>query len=134
MQWKFNVDTFEIVLSCPYYLDLVCPFSTLGRNRYLLLPAEVLPRKRFIVFDNLAIIARKNQFSTIHTSLWSNIDKIIGGLHHLLLMFDDDHRIAHIPQGFQHSDQSLRVTGMQPYTRFVQDIDRADQRASKRRC
>ena len=57
----------------------------------------------------------------------SNVDQPISLTNRILIMFDDDKRIAEIPQMMQCPDQTLVITLMQSDGRFIQHIHHADQ-------
>ena len=45
----------------------------------------------------------------------------------VLVVFDDDHRVAHVAQPLQGGDQAVVVAGMQADRRLVEDVEHAHQ-------
>ncbi len=53
---------------------------------------------------------------------------VIGGAHHLRVVFDDKHGVADVAQVVQELDEPLAVARVQPDAWLVQNIKSADQR------
>ena len=56
------------------------------------------------------------------------IDKIIGGAHRVLVVFDNDKRVAQVAQFFQSVYQFFVVALVKSYARLVKDIKHPDKR------
>ena len=59
------------------------------------------------------------------TTLGSEVDDVVGGLDHVEVVLDDDHRIAALDQRMQDAQQAVDVFKVQTGGRLVQDIERA---------
>ena len=63
-----------------------------------------------------------NNLTAVKTCKRTDINKVIGCSHGLLIVFYDNHRIAHISQHSKSVYQLLVITLMQSYRRFIKDI------------
>ena len=54
--------------------------------------------------------------------LGTNVDYVVGGAYHLLLVLDHDHRVTQIAQLLQHLYQAVRVARMESDARLVQNV------------
>ena len=57
----------------------------------------------------------------------SHVDDEVGGAHHVLVVLDDDHRVARVAQLFEAADQPLVIALVQADRRFVEDIEHVDE-------
>ena len=57
----------------------------------------------------------------------SEIHQPVGRAHRVLVVFDDDHRVAHVAQPLQGGDQAVVVAGMQADRGLVEDVEHAHQ-------
>ena len=62
----------------------------------------------------------------------SDVDDIVCSTDNLLVMFDDNDRVAEVAQAFQHADELLGIAGMESYRWFIEDIHRAHEGAAQR--
>ena len=53
---------------------------------------------------------------------------VIGGAHRVLVVFDDQHRVAEVTQTLERHDQLVVVALMQADRGLVEDVEHADQR------
>jgi len=58
----------------------------------------------------------------------ADVDDHVGRAHRVLVVLDDDQRIADVAQRLQRRQQPVVVALMQPDRRFVEDVENADQR------
>ena len=64
----------------------------------------------------------------------AHVDDPVGDAHHLLVVLDDEHRVAERLQPLQRRDQAVVVALVQPDRRLVEDVEDADElRADLRR-
>ena len=56
----------------------------------------------------------------------TQVDNVVGGTHHILIMFNDDYGIAKISEPFQALDKAHVVTLMQTYAGLIKDIQYVD--------
>ena len=59
-------------------------------------------------------------------SLRTNIQNLVGGTHHLLLVLDDNNSITKLLKGAEDADELLGVVGVEADAGLVQDIHRAN--------
>jgi len=59
-----------------------------------------------------------------------DVDDEVGQANGLLVVFDDDHRVAEVAQTLERGDQSSVVTLVQADRRLVQDVEHADEVAA----
>ena len=75
-----------------------------------------------LIFDLLQR-SRSDDFAPIFPRSRTDIDQVVRSLHDGCVMFDDEHRIAFIPQRPQHSQQPFGIFRVQADCRFIQDVD-----------
>ena len=63
--------------------------------------------------------------ATAVTALGSEIDDPVGGLDHVEVVLDHDHRVAMVAQAVQHLEQHFDVGEVQAGGGFVEDVERA---------
>ena len=68
-----------------------------------------------------------------------HVDEPVGAPHHLLVVLDDDDRVADVAQPLERADQARVVALVQADRRLVEDVEhadelRADLRREPRRC
>ena len=73
----------------------------------------------------------EDYLTTMRTRHRTHVDDVVGGFHHLFIVFYHDHRVAQVAQFLQHLDQPKRVARMQTDTRLVQDVHATHQAATK---
>ena len=92
------------------------------RHFYLPPPGKVIPGNGLFARRNLLGRARAHDFAAMHTSHRSDIDYKIRRPYRVLVMFYDYKRIADIAQIFKRRKQFFVVALVQPYARFVENI------------
>ena len=123
------------MLHCPFNSDGIAPL-VLRSHISFPQPVEILQSKGFLHCLLRHIVsdpAVEHDFSSIHPCLRSYVDKQIGCPHDFLVMLHHHDGIPDVAQSFEHSYQPVRVSRMQPYTRFIQNIQRAHKRTSESR-
>ena len=71
-----------------------------------------------------------NQHSAVTAWPWADVDDPVGGAHHVLVMLDNEHRVADVAKAAQRGDQPIVVALMQSDGRFVEHIAHAHQPAA----
>ena len=66
----------------------------------------------------------------MHAGAGAHIHNIVGLAHRVLVMFDDDQRVAKVAQPLHRRDELVVVALVQADARFVQHIEHAGQRAA----
>ena len=59
----------------------------------------------------------------VFTGAGAQVNDIVRGPHHRLVMLHHDYRVAHVPQPGQGIDQAVVVVGMQPHRRLVANVE-----------
>ncbi len=75
-------------------------------------------RRRSLRDDLTAVLARAGP----------EVEQVVGRAHRLLVVLDDDHRVAEIAQALERRDQLRVVALVQADRRLVEDVEHADQR------
>ena len=57
----------------------------------------------------------------------AHVDEPVGAAHHLLVVLDDDHRVAEVAQPLERPDQPVVVALVEPDRRLVEDVEDADE-------
>ena len=78
-------------------------------------------------------IAGKHHAAALLARAEADVDDVIGDANHVLVVLDDEHRVALIAQLPQDVDEPLVVARVQPDRRLVEHVERADQRRPERR-
>ena len=71
---------------------------------------------------------------------WAEVDDPVGCAHHLLVVLDDEHGVAHVAKPLERVDESIVVALVEPDRRLVEDVEDTDEScepicvASRRRC
>jgi membrane protein YqaA with SNARE-associated domain len=85
-------------------------------------PGKVVGRKRFARFEQLAERAVEDYPAAVSTCFGAYVDYMIGRTYDLLLVLDDDDRVAQIAKLFQHLYQAVGVARVQADARLVEDV------------
>ncbi len=65
--------------------------------------------------------------AAVHAGARTDVDDPVGRAHHLLVVLDDDQRVADVAQSLQRADQPLVVALVQADARLVEDVEHAHQ-------
>ena len=60
----------------------------------------------------------------------AEVDEVVGGAHRLLVVLDDDHRVAEVAQPLERRDQLRVVALVQADRGLVEDVEHADERGA----
>ena len=72
-----------------------------------------------------------HNLATQSACVWTNIDKVIGSTHNLLVVLDNDNSVLQLLQFAEHLDKSFGVAAMQTDAWFVENVCRTNKRAAK---
>ena len=86
-------------------------------------------RDRSLAISSLTLAA-DDHLAAVLAGAWSDVDDPVGGVDGVLVVLDDDQRVAEIPQPDQRLDQAPVVPLVQADARLVQDVQHADQPAA----
>ena len=92
--------------------------------------SQILAGEGCLMAFELGGRALKHQGATTFSVSWTNINDLIGLLHHAGFMFDDDHRIAQVAEPDQCFQKPSVVALMEADGRFVQHVHDARQTAA----
>ena len=81
--------------------------------------------------QKLLQIARNDYISSVHTGTRTQINQIVGRKNGLLIVFNDENRIANIAQMKQGFHEPCVIARVEPDSRLVKNIKRTDKPASK---
>ncbi len=73
-------------------------------------------------------VARVHDATALLTRTEAQIDDVIGDADHVLVVLDDEHRVALIAKLTEDLDQPLVVARVQPDRRLIENVERAHQR------
>ena len=93
-------------------------------------PGQVLAGETVGVGGDFRIRPRRNYFAAAHAWTGTEVHKIIGGAHRVLVVFYDDDGVAHVAQFFEAAEQTIIVARMKADARFIQDIEDANKAAA----
>jgi hypothetical protein len=63
----------------------------------------------------------------------TEVDEVVGAAHRLLVVLDDDHRVAEVAQALQRGDELCVVALVQADRRLVEDVEHPHQRRANLR-
>lgn len=70
----------------------------------------------------------------VHAGTGADIYNVIRTAHGIFVMFDNNKSIAEVTESFQRCKQAVIITLMQPYARFIQNIENADKARAYLSC
>ena len=125
-QGEFYVDIFKIVLRrAAHGKELAVPLAARFGHGDFALAAQILSGDgRRAVFDILHR-ARADDLAAVHARPGADVHNVICGVHGVLVMLDDQQRVAEVAQMLERGKQLVVVTLMQPDARLVEDIQHA---------
>ena len=100
------------------------------RNR---LPAgQILAGQRLLVFQQLGVRPLKDDLAAVLAGARPQVDDVVGLADDLRVVFHDHDRVAAVAQVLQDAHQPRAVARVQADGRFVQNVQRVDQRRAER--
>ena len=126
-----DVQVLEVVLAGAQDRKPAVIYAAAGdRNRDRLLPAQVLSGQRCRAGGYDTRTALGDDLAAVDAGARTEIHDVVGRPHGLFIVFDDDDRIALVPQMAQGIQQPTVVPGMQSDARFVEHVHHADEPAA----
>ena len=131
---ELDVDLLQVVLRGALDEEraavLVAPLG----HRDLARAREELPRDRLPVPLDLPRRAFRHDLAAVQAGAGPHVDEPVGAAHHLLVVLDDEHRVADVAQPLERVDQPRVVALVEADRRLVEDVEDADElRADLRR-
>ena len=125
----------EVVLCCADDFDeLAVPWAALLRDRDEFAAREIGARDGVGVLLDLLGRALGDDATAVRAGARADVDDVVGRVHRVLVVFDDDQRIAEIAQVLERREQAVVVALVQADARLVEDVEDALQaRADLRR-
>ena len=106
----------------------------LGGHLDLHLAAEVLAGDRLRVACDLVDRALGDDLAAVLAGAGAHVDDVVGGAHRLLVVLDDDDRVAEVAELLERGEEARVVALVQADRRLVEDVEHADEaRADLRR-
>src|SRR5215210_6422050 len=126
---NLDLETAQVVLARALDADHATPVrrATHRRNRNFDLTAQVAPSDRFFVRPHFLDGAFGDNETAVLSGSGTEIDQVIGGLHRLLVVLDDDDGVAEIAQLSQSVQQPGIVALVQSDRRLVEDVQHANE-------
>ena len=103
------------------------------RHRDRLLPREVLARDGRLVGEQPPAAGdrpRVHDVAAVLPGTGTDVDDVVGGADGLLVVLDDDDRVAQVPQPLQGPDEALVVALVQADGGLVEDVEHAHEAAA----
>src|SRR5690606_38839356 len=125
------VEVLEVVLPRAAH-DQLLPVAgaALRGNLDALVAAEVGRGERALTPEHLLERALRDDLAAVAPGARAEVDDVVGGSDRVLVVLDDDHRVAQVAELLERAEQSLVVALVQSDRRLVQDVEHADQAAA----
>ena len=124
---KSTVTFFRLLTFRPYDAQhLSVAFAAHGGNGNTPFSVKVFCGEG-LAFEHLGRCTLKHHFAAFATGARTDVHHIVGGQHHVLVVFHHDHRVAGITQLFERVDQSHIVSLVKTDRRFVENIEHIHQ-------
>src|SRR5262249_11130401 len=88
---------------------------------------EILSGERVWIRLDVVNIALGDDIASMLTRTRPHVDDIVGGAHRLLIVLDDQQRIAQVAPAGQRLDQARVVALVQADTRLIEDVEHTHQ-------
>ena len=126
-----DVDRFQVVLAGPADDErLAVAAAPLCRRRDRALPRQELPGRRLPASEDVFQRPLHDDGAAVNTGPGSHFDDVIGGPDRVLVVLDDDDRVADVAQAFERGDHLRVVFRMQADARLVEHVQHAHETGS----
>ena len=98
------------------------------RHGNFLFPGQILPGDGALTARDLLRCAGADHFPTVHTRTGADVDEIVRRAHGVLIVLDDDERVAEVTQLAQRGQQLFVIALVQADGRLVENIQHAHER------
>ena len=99
--------------------------DALAGNGNLCRAVEILRGEGILVAQNLLERPLRNQFPAARAGAGADVEDVVGGPDRVLVMLDDDHRVAEISEVAERLDEAVVVALVQADAGFVENIEHA---------
>ena len=96
----------------------------------LRLPGEVLAGDRPLAGEQLLQRPLDHDLAAVLSRAGADVDDVVGDADRLLVVFDDDDRVAEVAEAHHRVDEALVVALVQTDRRLVEHVEHADQAAA----
>src|SRR5947209_10198453 len=127
-QRQIDVDAFEVVRLRADHAERAAALLAVLRDRDELAPREVRAGERFRILLDLLDRADGEDAAALRARAGADVDDDVGRAHRVLVVLDDDQRVADVAQRLQRGQKPVVVALVQPDRRFVQNVEHADER------
>ena len=128
-----DVDFLEVVFRGTQNSELLIRrLAAHRRHRNRQLVAQILRGQRTRLVEQRRQRTTENDPAALFAGTQSHVDDGVGDADHVGVMFDDQHGVALVAQLAQDRDQPLVVARMQADRRFVEHVERVDERRPER--
>ena len=125
---ELDADVLQVVLLGTHNRDDVAvPRTTSTGYRDGAFPGQVLASDRFLVLEQLLVGAAMHDGAAVLAGTRTDVDNVIGDLHRVLVVLNDEDRVAEIAHPHERLDEPLVVALMQTDRGLVEDVQHADQ-------
>ena len=127
-QREGDVDALEVVVPRPLTVSRR-PSGALrcGRNGDGGLAGEVGAGEALLGFRQVGERPLGDDLAPLDAGARAEVDQPVGRAHRVLVVLDDDHRVAHVAEPLEGGDQAVVVARMQADRGLVEDVEHADQ-------
>ena len=128
---KVHVDALEVVLPGAAHRDdvAVARPALLGRGDALA-SAEVRAGERRLVGHHLGNVAGGDDVSAVLAGAGAEVNDVVGGAHHGVVVLDDDDGVAHVAEAGEGPDEAVVVVGVQADGGLVAHVEHAGESAA----
>ena len=127
----FDVDILQIVLARAADDEFFpVPLAAPGRHGYAPRAGEVLPGDAARLGDDVLHRALGHHLAAVDARAGADIDDPVRRAHGVLVVLDDDERVAQVAQFLERVDELAVVALVQPDAGLVEDVEHAHQRGA----
>ena len=127
---KVRVQVFQVVKACVTDPDPSAVPAPKDRFHGMC-GAKILPGDGIRMGKQLIQRSRGDHFSAETAGAGAHVHDMVGGAHHIRVMFNDKNGVPQVAQAAQERDQPLRILRMQSSCGLIQNIDHAGQLRSQ---
>jgi len=126
---NLQVDPLQVVASRALELEQVLgvAWRTLSGVADVFAAREILAGQRIRMVHHLGWRALGDDPSAVNAGSGADVDDVVGESNGILIVFDDDDRVAKVSQMGERAEQAFVVALVQPDGRFVENVHHAYQ-------
>ena len=123
-EWNLDVDVAKVVFAGtldPHHATGVSRATLLG-NADAFRAGEILAGDRTLVPEHLRHRSRGDHLAAVLAGAGAKVNEVVRGANRLLVVLDDQHRVAHVAQAHERREQPRVVALVQPDAWLVEDV------------